>query len=45
MNLNDLFVLHTGQEDMLLVGIRVESDDVRSFAVGECFDALTCWIT
>jgi len=39
--LNDLLVLHTSQEDVLLVFIRVEFDTMRNLAVGEGLYTLT----
>ena len=40
--LNDLLILHTSQEDVLLVFIRVELDTVGDLAVRERLYALTC---
>jgi hypothetical protein len=43
--LNDLLVLHTSQEDVLLVVVRVEFHTVRNFSVRKGLDTLTCYGT
>ena len=40
--LNDLLILHTSEEDVLLVLVGMEGNDVRSLSVREGFDALPC---
>ena len=39
-HLYDLLVRHPGEEDVLLVLVRVEAHDVRDLAVAESLDAL-----
>ena len=40
--LNDLFVGHSGEEDILLIFVGMEPDDVRDLSVTEPFQALAC---
>ena len=39
-HLNDFFIRHAGQKDVLLVLIRVEAYNVRDLAIGESLEAL-----
>jgi hypothetical protein len=43
--LNDLLVLHTSQEDVLLVLVRVEFHTVRNLSVRKGLNTLTCYGT
>ena len=40
--LNDLFVGHSGEEDILLIFVGMEPNDVRDLSVAKPFEALTC---